>query len=284
MKQTYLSRLNEGIQQQQSVLCVGIDPDLARIPDFFASIDGSEAQKVLNFCLALIEQTESYGVAYKPNLAFFEALGPQGWSVYEQVCQAVPSTHLVIADAKRGDIGNTAEHYRKGFWEQTRSDAITINPLMGLDALSPFFREASKAIYVLAYTSNPGAQDFLAQPMQDGRKLAVHIAERLAQWQSDADTHLGMVVGATQVAALSEVLEAHPKASLLIPGVGAQGGKVEDLLPLLKKHEGVALVNASRAISYPDFDGQSVSSWQKAVQKQAQQLKNELDPLVEVYV
>lgn len=279
----YRKRLLSAIQHSGSALCVGLDPDAHRIPSLFKSADGDLISACTRFCEAIIEHTHAYAAAFKPNMAFFEALGADGWKLYERVCELIPEGKLIITDAKRGDIGNTSAHYAKAFWQGSGSDAVTINPLMGLDSLEGFLNHPERAVYVLSLTSNRSAQDFLFEPMKDGRMLAVHIAEKVAQWNKTFDTDIGMVIGATQAKKAEAVMMAHSTSSLLIPGIGAQGGKVEDLLPLLRKHEGTALVNSTRAIIYAGEQCYDLKSWSAAVKQAAEATRNQLDSITALY-
>ena len=166
-------------------------------------------------CRRIVEETLPYAAAYKPNLAFFEALGPEGWAILDSIRRDIPADRIVIADAKRGDIGTTAERYAHAMLHVLDADAVTVNPLMGLETIAPYLTDASKATYVLTRTSNPGAEDYLFD-------LAPRIAADLATLAHPG--HAGMVVGATHPERLPDILRHHPDAALLIPGVGAQGG------------------------------------------------------------
>ena len=245
-------KLAEAVSEAGNYLCIGLDPDPQRIPDFpgLGVESGTEPDKIKQFCQALIESTQQYCCAYKPNLAFFEALGPKGLKVFHEVCQAIPDNKIVIADAKRGDIGHTAGKYAEAFFDRFNVDALTLNPLMGMDTLSPYLSRPEKALFVLALTSNTGASDFLMQSSGDFPMLASYIAHKLHVQQKTSDTRLGMVVGATQANLAAEVLSQYPDAPLLIPGIGAQGGSIEQLKKLLKNHKGQPLVSVSRSIMY----------------------------------
>lgn len=275
------SMLLSTIKAKQSVLCVGLDPDLSKIPDLFKRVTDTET--ILNFCEAVISSTLDYCIAYKPNLAFFEALGREGLNVYHEVISIIPETHFVISDAKRGDIGNTAAHYEKAIFGHSRTDAITVNPLMGFDSIEPYGAHPDKAVFALAYTSNSGASDFFTQQMADGKTFSVHVAQRLAEWDAQLQTHIGMVVGATQATKLNPVLEAHPNACLLIPGIGAQGGSVDEVFQCLKSHNSPALINSSRAIIYAGNDCSDLDSWQKAIVKACIQTVEQLSSITKLY-
>jgi orotidine-5'-phosphate decarboxylase len=269
------------IKEKNSVLCVGLDPDLAKIPQLFNG--ENEAETVYNFCKAVIEATKSQCIAYKPNLAFFEALGEEGLAIYHRIIHAIPDTHLVVSDAKRGDIGNTAAHYEKAIFGHSKADAITVNPLMGFDSVEPYGKHEDKAVFGLAYTSNKGAEDFFAQSMADGKSLSVHIADKLAQWNSQLSTHIGMVVGATQAKVIQPVLAAHPKACLLIPGIGAQGGSVQELAEVLAKHKAPVLINSSRAIIYAANSATNLGEWKNITEDAAKKTNIDLVPITQFY-
>lgn len=273
--------LKELIQQKNSVLCVGLDPDLAKIPALFKG--ETEADTVANFCKAVINATHSHCIAYKPNLAFFEALGDHGLAIYHEVIRAIPATHLVISDAKRGDIGNTAAHYEKAIFGHSKADAITVNPLMGFDSVQPYGQHEDKAVFGLAYTSNKGAEDFFSQTMADGKSLSVHVAQKLAEWNSQLTTHIGMVVGATQAAVISPVLEAHPNACLLIPGIGAQGGSITELAKVLDAHKAPVLINSSRAIIYVANEAKDLDEWQHITKNAALKTSTDLAVISQKY-
>jgi orotidine-5'-phosphate decarboxylase len=275
-------RLQQLIIENKSVLCVGLDPDLAKIPQLFKG--ANEAETVANFCKAVIEATKQSCIAYKPNLAFFEALGDEGLAIYHSVIRAVPNTHLVISDAKRGDIGNTAAHYEKAIFGHSKADAITVNPLMGFDSVAPYGQHEDKAVFGLAYTSNKGAEDFFSQIMADGKNFSIHVAQKLAQWNNELSTHIGMVVGATQAQVIKPVLEAHPTACLLIPGIGAQGGSVQELAKVLKFHKAPVLINSSRAIIYAANNVSNMPEWKEITCKAAQNMNADLIEITQYYV
>ena len=242
----YGQKLRSAIQATRSVLCVGLDPIPERLPNSLSSRD--PAERVLSFCLEVVERTHDLAPAYKLNTAYFEALGHRGWDALEQLTTRIPADRIIILDAKRGDIGHTAQQYAAALFDRLRCDAVTLNPLMGLETLEPFLSKEGNAAYVLALTSNPGASQYLLRTLNDGRMLCEHIAADLRNLRPSAD--IGMVVGATQPGPAASVLRAFPEAPLLIPGVGAQGGDVAKWLDLLAGHSGLPLFNASRSILY----------------------------------
>ena len=251
------------------------------MPKNITEQDRSSSEQVEDFLKQVIDITSDHAAAYKPNLGFFEALGAEGLTVFEHILDYIPEEKVVIADAKRGDISSTAEHYAKAFFEQFDVDSITLNPLMGFETLSPFLHNSQKGIFVLALTSNPGAEDILLAKTVSGQSIAAKISTGLRELQSDSTTSIGLVVGATKAGQLTSVISNFPEAPLLIPGVGKQGGSIQKLADVLKQHEGMPLINSSRSIIYA---GQNREDWQKHVAKAAKNLKEKLSPITEQYV
>lgn len=277
----FKEKLAKSVRIFDSTLCVGLDPNLDLMPKAISQQEHTDAQKVEQFLKKVIDVTSDYCAAYKPNLGFFEALGTAGWQVFENILQYIPEEKIIIADAKRGDISSTAEHYAKAFFEREEIDAITLNPLMGYETLNPFLDHKSKGIYVLTLTSNPGSKDILLQKLESGTTVSSSIAKQLSEKQRAHDTAVGMVVGATQAKQLKPVIRQFPGAPLLIPGVGKQGGSVEALAEVLEDHQGTPLVNSSRSILYAQKEG---SRWDKAVAESAENLSQKLSPITERYV
>lgn len=278
---TFTEKLRRAVISSQSLLCVGLDPDPERIPAPLRDNFESVPEQVFEFCRRIIEATKTSACAFKPNLAFFEALGAEGWNVFEEIIDLIPSNRLVIADAKRGDIGNTARKYKEAFFDRLAVDAITLNPLMGMDTLDPFLNDQERAVFVLCMTSNRGAADFLQRRFLDRDSLGEHIAIELSKRQNDAQTHLGMVVGATQIDAIKTVLEAHPTGHLLIPGIGAQGGSLSELAVLLEPHQGIPIINSSRSIIYAGGDDEN---WIEKVSVAAAEMKESMEVLTKKYI
>jgi len=235
---------------------------------------------VFEFCRRVIESTKSEAAAYKPNLAFFEALGSGGWKVLESLLDVIPHGKIIIADAKRGDIGTTAEKYKAAFFDMMQVDAITLNPLMGLETLDPYLDDNSKAVYVLTLTSNRGASDFLELPVEGRLTLGGYISEHLKKKQALSATSIGMVIGATKTATARQVLDAFQDSPLLIPGIGAQGGDPGQLSKMLMGHTGLPLVNSSRAIIYAGEDNEN---WEELVASKASETRLQLDPITQYY-
>ncbi len=233
------SELVNQIRLKESFLCIGLDAELTQLPAHL--LDFSDP--VFEFNRQIIDATKNYCVAYKPNLAFYEALGKKGWESLERTVDYIPKTHFTIADAKRGDIGNTSRLYAKAFFETLNFDAVTVAPYMGEDSVKPFLEFKDKWAIVLALTSNKGAQDF-----QIPGDLYKHILRKAQTWGTPEN--LMFVVGATQADKLKEIRELVPDHFLLVPGVGAQGGDLTEVAgSALNKDVGL-LINASRSIIY----------------------------------
>jgi len=277
---TFTQKLQSAVTSSNSVLCVGLDPNLSLLPKSIKAQFSEPEDQIINFCKNVIDHTRESCAAYKPNLAFFEALGASGLEVFHEVIAYIPNDRVVISDAKRGDINTTAEHYKKSFFDQFHVDAITLNPLMGFETLDAFTKDETKGIYVLALTSNPGANDFLKKPFEGFDMMAQYIASELSKRSEHSKAHLGMVIGATQADLSKSVTDLHKKASLLIPGIGAQGGSVDELAKALNEHEGIPLINSSRGIIYAGSDHEN---WTEHVAHQAQQTKEKLNTITERY-
>ena len=277
----YTDKLRRAVQSANSTLCVGLDPVPEKIPASLRQKYTNDADLIFEFCRRVVESTKIHACAFKPNVAFFEALGSPGWESFERLLDVIPSNRIVIADAKRGDIGNTARMYRRTYFERYQTDALTLNPLMGLDTLDPFLEDESNAIYTLALTSNSGSADFFQRRFQGRMTLSEYIAEELSKKQEMSKAHLGMVVGATQIDSIAPVIRAFPKSSLLIPGIGAQGGSIEKLSALLKDHIGIPVINSSRGIIYAGGDEEN---WAELISQKASELKENLKTITLRYV
>ena len=277
----FTEKLLKAVSDNRSTVCVGLDPNLDLLPNAVKKTDLSDTENVEQFLTKVIDVTAEYCAAYKPNLGFFEALGADGWDTFKTIVNHIPDDKIIIADAKRGDISSTAEHYAKAFFEQFDIDAITLNPLMGFETLNPFLQYPNKGVYVLTLTSNPGANDILKKELANGKLISNYIAEQLSKKQSHSKTSIGMVVGATQAKDLEPVITEFPQAPLLIPGVGKQGGSINEFANSLSAHTGIPLVNSSRSIIYAGNDSKN---WAQAVANSALNLKNRLAPITKRYV
>jgi len=272
----FTQKLNQAVQSSGSHLCIGLDPRPELIPEPFKKHFSSETDLVLNFCRQVIEATKPYCCAYKPNTAFFEAFGSKGWRILEDLVDSIPPGKIIIADAKRGDIGSTAEQYKKAFFNYLNVDAITLNPLMGFETLNPYLNESTKGIFVLAVTSNPGAADFLLRRFEGRISMASYLVEHLAKMELQSKTHIGLVTGATHTDTLEHITGKYPEASLLIPGIGSQGGSVEKLSLALKYHRGIPVVSSSRSILYA---GKNDENWLEKIAEKAAQTQKDLNIL-----
>ncbi|MEX1010717.1 MAG: orotidine-5'-phosphate decarboxylase [Balneolaceae bacterium] len=276
----YSEKLVGAIRESESALCVGLDPNPELIPEELHHKYPDSADLIEAFTLEVMEATAPFCCAYKPNIAFFEALGSRGIAVFEKILRAAPSDKIVIADAKRGDIGSTADQYKKAFFDHFEVDAITLNPLMGLDTFEAWMNEPSRAVYSLALTSNPGSADLLQREMKNGLSFAAYITRLLREKSRTAGTHIGLVIGATHPESLEHILNEFPEASLLIPGVGSQGGSLDELLPVIANHRGIPLITSSRSILYGD---RRSKQWKSQIAERAQVMAGKLEPISRKY-
>ena len=237
-------KLIKQIVAKQSYLCVGLDSDIDKLP---AGIPKT-AKGVTDFNKAIIDATAPYCVSYKINTAFYESLGVKGWQAMEETLAHIPSTHFTIADAKRGDIGNTSAQYAKTFFEVLPFDAITVAPYMGKDSIDPFLAYTNKCTIVLGLTSNLGSQNFEQQKLASGQFLYESVLEQVASWGSV--DQIMFVVGATKAKEFESIRKIIPEHFILVPGVGAQGGSLAEVTKYGKNKEVGLLVNASRAIIF----------------------------------
>ncbi|WP_186757683.1 orotidine-5'-phosphate decarboxylase [Echinicola salinicaeni] len=257
------------IQQKSSFLCVGLDTDLSKIPAHLLK----EADPVFEFNKQIIDHTADYAVAYKPNIAFYEALGPKGWESLQKTLDYIPKDIFTISDAKRGDIGNTSKLYAKAFFEQMNFDSVTVAPYMGKDSVSPFLEFEGKWVILLALTSNEGSKDFQVLETEGGKPLFQQVLEKSQKWGSDEN--LMYVVGATRGEKIAEVRKYAPDHFFLVPGVGAQGGSLQEVAQYGMNKECGLLVNSSRGIIYAsngeDF-GAKAGEAAKTLQQEMSQL------------
>lgn len=237
-------QLYEQIKKKQSYLCVGLDTDLEKIPKHLLRL----ADPVFEFNKAIIDATQNYCVAYKPNIAFYEALGAQGWESLRKTIDYIPKDCFTIADAKRGDIGNTSTQYAKAFFQQMNFDAITVAPYMGEDSVKPFLEFEGKWVILLVHTSNPGSQDFQLIETQDGKYLYQEVIFASQRWATPEK--MMYVVGATHADKIAAIRALAPNHFFLVPGVGAQGGDLEAVSKAGLNEACGLLVNLSRAIIY----------------------------------
>lgn len=235
------------IRERKSFLCVGLDTDIRKLPAHLQSSPSA----VVDFNKAIVDATAPYCVAYKPNLAFYECLGSKGWQALEQTIAHIRQNHpnhFIIADAKRGDIGNTSAMYARSFFEDLDVDALTVAPYMGEDSVTPFLGYEGKWVILLALTSNKGSHDFQLTDDAQGQRLFEKVIRKSQEWAGD--DKMMYVVGATQGKMFEDIRRAAPTSFLLVPGIGAQGGSLEEVCKYGMTKDCGLLVNSSRAIIY----------------------------------
>ncbi len=238
-------QLMELLSVKKSCLCVGLDVDESRIPSHLFR----EANPLLSFNRQIIEATLPFAVAYKLNIAFYEMLGSRGWDLLESTLSYIPNDVLIIADAKRGDIGNSSKYYAQTFFERYAFDAVTVSPYMGTDSVAPFLAYEDKWTFLLALTSNSGSKDFQLLSTDDV-PLYRRVIETSQGWVQNSPGYLGFVVGATQTEELGHIRSYTKHHFLLVPGVGTQGGSVAEVCRSCLTSDGGILINSSRSIIY----------------------------------
>ncbi len=235
-------RTNKGFH-----ICVGLDSDLERIPKFLLG----EKNPILSFNERIIEATLDYAAAYKLNFAFYESQGLLGYEALRRTVEILPKDILIIADAKRGDIGNTSAQYAKAIFEELNFDAVTLNPLMGFDSIAPFVEYEERLSFILGLTSNPSSKDFEKLLLADGKFLFQKILLKIGEW--NRNNNLGVVFGATNLQELQSNFELLKDLPVLLPGVGAQGGSVEDVKRLFYQNEKRNfIINVSRSLIFAE--------------------------------
>jgi orotidine-5'-phosphate decarboxylase len=266
--------LFQQIQKKQSYLCVGLDTDLKKIPSHLLK----EKDPLFAFNKQIIDATANYAVAYKPNLAFYEAHGLQGWESLQKTLEYIPKDIFTIADAKRGDIGNTSSLYARAFFENMNFDSVTVAPYMGEDSVKPFLEFKNKWVILLALTSNVGSKDFQMVKAEDGEELFIKVLKTSKEWGT-AD-NLMYVVGATQTEMFKKIRQVVPDHFFLVPGVGAQGGDLKEVSAAGMNKECGLLVNASRSIIYAS----SETDFQKKAEEEAKKLQGEMAMYLEKFI
>ena len=251
------------IRRKKSLLCVGLDTEEHLVPEHFKQ----ESHPVRAYNEAIVEVTHDLAVAYKLNLAFYEALGDQGWLDLEATIAYIRSKGdcFIIADAKRGDIGNTARKYAEAFFDKLGVDAVTLSPYMGRDSIEPFLKQSGKWAIVLGITSNPGAEDFQFLPTGNGKRLFETVIGRTAQWGTPDE--LMFVTGATRPEILAQARALVPDHFLLVPGVGAQGGDLNAVLDAGMTKEGGLLINSSRGVLFAGSGKEAIPMARRAAQQ-----------------
>jgi orotidine-5'-phosphate decarboxylase len=267
--------LFENILRKRSYLCVGLDTDPRKIPSYLQK----EEDPVFEFNRRIIDATKEYCVAYKPNIAFYESLGPRGWVSLQKTLEYIPEDVFTIADAKRGDIGNTSEMYARTYFETYSFDSVTVAPYMGEDSVTPFTGFAGKWVILLALTSNKGAFDFqFSESAETGRKLYEQVILTSQKWGNS--DNIMFVVGATRADMLKEVRQLAPDSFFLVPGVGAQGGSLEEVSKYGMNRTCGLIVNSSRNIIYAS----SGEDFSERARDEASKIQKEMDILLEKYL
>ena len=264
-------------QEKNTVLCVGLDPDPEKLPVTLRS-DASLPDRVLAFNTAIIQATAPFACAFKLNFAFYEAMGVEGWQVLQKTIALLPEDVMSVADAKRGDIGNSAKFYARSVYETLGFDACTVSPYMGKDSIEPFLAYADKMTFILARTSNPGASDLQEQKV--GTKLLFELlTEQIADLPADQKACAGLVVGATSPDALLRVRSMVPGMPFLIPGVGAQGGDAHAVMEASYDEPGSVLINSSRRITYASSEDDFAAAAGQAAKIQSEVLQSVVERL-----
>ena len=267
------NELIENIKRKGSFLCVGLDTDIKKIPSHLLDSD----DPVYEFNKAIIDATAPYCVAYKPNLAFYEATGAQGWITLEKTLRYLKENYpdqFIIADAKRGDIGNTSKLYARSFFEHLDVDAITVAPYMGEGSVTPFLGYEGKWVILLALTSNKGSRDFQFIEDKEGTRLFEHVITTSQKWASPEE--MMYVVGATQGEMFKDIRRVAPDSFLLVPGVGAQGGSLEDVARYGMNADCGLLVNSSRGIIFAS----SGTDYAEAAANEAEKLQKQMHAIL----
>jgi uridine monophosphate synthetase len=252
--ESFFSFLEKRVDDCSSLLCIGLDPHVS-------DLSSANAESARDFCLNLVKQTSRYAAAFKPNAAFFEVFGADGWIALKQVVDAVQeesnrygSLIPVILDAKRGDIASTAEAYARSAFENLGVHCITLNPYLGKDSIDPFIQNSEKGVFLLCKTSNPGAGDLQDLILESGEPLHIHVAKLAQEWNTK--NNIGLVVGATYPETLARVRSVAPDMWFLAPGIGAQGGELASALQAgLRKDGKGMLINVSRSIARAEKPG-----------------------------
>jgi orotidine-5'-phosphate decarboxylase len=260
------------IKQKGSFLCVGLDTDIKKIPAHLLP----EENPILAFNKAIIDATQAYCVSYKINTAFYESMGSKGWDTMEKTLAYIPKNQFTIADAKRGDIGNTSDMYARAFFENLSFDSVTLAPYMGRDSIEPFFAYENKWGIVLALTSNPGSADYEQQSV-GSEKLYERVIKHTTSFTTE--NNLMFVVGATKAEELANMRTYIPNHFLLVPGVGAQGGSLSDVAKYGMNKDCGLLINASRSIIYAS----NGTDFAEKAGEEAKRMAEEMKALLEMY-
>ncbi|MBQ4462477.1 MAG: orotidine-5'-phosphate decarboxylase [Bacteroidaceae bacterium] len=263
-------QLFENIKAKKSFLCVGLDTDIKKIPQHLLK----EEDPIFSFNKAIIDATAPYCIAYKPNLAFYESMGVKGWISFEKTIKYLNENypnHFIIADAKRGDIGNTSAMYARTLFEEMNIDSVTVAPYMGEDSVSPFLTYPNKWVILLALTSNKGSHDFQLTADSNGERLFEKVLRQSQNWGNDEN--MMYVVGATQGKMFEDIRKVAPNHFLLVPGIGAQGGSLEEVCKYGMNSTCGLIVNSSRAIIYAD----STENFAKVAAEKAKEVQQQME-------
>lgn len=270
-------QLITNIRVKKSFLCVGLDTDLKKIPTHLLNED----DPIFTFNKAIIDATASYCVAYKPNLAFYECFGLKGWMAFEKTVKYIKENYpdqFIIADAKRGDIGNTSAMYARSFFEEMNIDSLTVAPYMGEDSVTPFLQYEGKWVILLALTSNKGSHDFQLSEDKEGERLFEKVLRSSQAWAGD--DKMMYVVGATQGRLFEDIRKIVPNHFLLVPGVGAQGGSLEEVCHYGMNDDCGLLVNSSRGIIYADATEHFAEAAAEKARELQMQMAKELERIL----
>jgi orotidine-5'-phosphate decarboxylase len=270
-------QLFENIIRKQSFLCIGLDTDMKKIPPHLLM----EESPVFSFNKAIIDATADLCIAYKPNLAFYECLGVKGWIAFEKTINYIKENYpdqFIIADAKRGDIGNTSQMYARSFFDELNMDAVTLSPYMGEDSVKPFLLYPEKWVILLALTSNPSSQDFQLTKDRDGERLFEKILKKSQEWANDEQ--MMYVIGATQGKIFADVRKYVPNHFLLVPGVGTQGGSLEEVCKYGMNKRCGLIVNSSRTVIYADNSRNFVQATRTATKEICRQMSEQLKTIL----
>ncbi|MEA5458661.1 orotidine-5'-phosphate decarboxylase [Arcicella sp. LKC2W] len=272
------AQLFDQIKQKKSYLCVGLDTDIQKIPQHLLV----EKDPIFEFNRQIIDATHQFAVAYKPNIAFYEAMGAKGWESLQKTMEYIPKECFTIADAKRGDIGNTSGLYARAFFDKNSSgldfDSVTVAPYMGADSVTPFLDFPNKWVILLALTSNTGSKDFQNLRLEDNKQLFEEVIRKSQEWATDEQ--LMYVVGATKADMLTHIRTLAPEHFLLVPGVGAQGGSLEEVSKYGMNANCGLLVNSSRGIIYASTD----KDFAQKAGEEAQKVQVEMEKYLNLYL
>ena len=267
------AELFEQIKKKQSYLCVGLDTDIQKIPKHLLDFE----DPIFEFNKQIIEATQDLCVAYKPNIAFYESMGSQGWESLEKTLEIIPNNIFTVSDAKRGDIGNTSSLYARAFFENMNFDSVTVAPYMGEDSITPFLEYKNKWVILLGLTSNGGSKDFETLELKNGKNLYEEVITKSQEWGTP--DNLMFVIGATKADAFKDIRALAPDNFFLVPGVGAQGGDLGALSKYgMNDHCGL-LVNSSRGIIYAS-QGEDFAD---VARQEAQKIQIQMSGLLDEY-